>query len=195
MCILARTSFTTLATAVVLVVGCGGNVIVDGNGGSGGDGGQGGVTLTTGTTSTSTGNTGGNTGSTASTGGTGGIGGGTGGNTGGTGGATTITSSTITTTSTVPSPCDNTGECGDGETGCLACALEGPCEESYFACVDSGSCIDFSNCFFECNGAPGCEEECSMSNPEGAQLYVALLDCAFCDACPNDCTGYGLGCF
>lgn len=163
----------TSSAAVVSLMGCGGAVIWDGSGDGGGGAGGSGTTSSsttiTGTTTTVTGTT--ITGTTTT--------------------FTTTSSSTITTN---PSECDNSGDCGDGQTGCLGCAVQGPCAASYDACVSTTECIDYANCAGPCGNDQGCQQKCLNDFPMGAQLYNDLVICAFCNACPNDCGSAGMGC-
>ncbi len=113
---------------------------------------------------------------------------------------TTVTTSTIsayatgvTTTSSSSGRCDNSGDCGDSTTGCIACAISYKCSDAYDACALDQGCVDFANCAGACADQT-CYDQCVTDNPEGADLYNALLSCIFCDECFNDCDGALNGC-
>lgn len=164
--------------AAAIVVGCGGNVVVDGDGGAGGgSGGAGGSTTSTSiTTNTSTSITTNTSVSVSSS------------------SVTTTTSSSFVSSSSGPNGCDNSGDCGDNGAmgGCINCAIEGPaCNGIYTKCIDA-ECQQYTQCLENCGG-PNCEEQCAQQFPESAQLYQALLECVFCGACPNDCAEYAQG--
>jgi hypothetical protein len=178
-----RVVFATLSVGLVLAVGCGGNVIVDGaSGGGGGAGGDGGIpgagtfpqsssnsSVSTGTNTTSTGPT------TTST-------------------STNVTSSVTTSSvSTGPGTCDGSGECGGFDSGCVGCAVLGPCEAQNDACTSSMECVGLFDCFNQCSDEQ-CYQDCVDENPDGAQLYNELVFCLICEACFDDCEGAAAGC-
>lgn len=182
-----RAAFVSAVMVTGIAVGCGGNVVVDataGTGGNGGAGGEGGTTsngtFTTSTSQTSTSITTSSSNSSSSS------------SSSQSSSVTTSVSSSISSSSSGPSECDNSGDCGDGEVGCLGCAVQGPCADVYNACISDSTCSDYANCAGEC-GSPSCQQKCAEEFPQGMQLYENLIVCAVCKACPNDCNG-GPGC-
>lgn len=106
----------------------------------------------------------------------------------------TTTTTTSVTTGTGPSECDGTGFCGSGgDGGCVDCALAGLCAGALDECLNSQSCLDFSDCINNCGGDPSCGPACAMQVPQGAILYGALIDCVVCFACTVDCDGMDFG--
>ncbi len=94
----------------------------------------------------------------------------------------------------VPPPvCDGSGECGDGSSGCVRCAVEGNCADEIAACTDTLECIRFVDCLRTC-GTAACEEACIEADPASAALYDTYTACIFCSECPNDCSGEVVTC-
>jgi hypothetical protein len=89
---------------------------------------------------------------------------------------------------TVSGLCDGTGDCGDINSGCVACAVSGPCEGLMDACESSAECVDYMDCVGACADTM-CSEACKAQEPEGAALYEAVVVCVVIDECPNDCGG------
>jgi hypothetical protein len=54
---------------------------------------------------------------------------------------------------------------------CQACASHGA------ACGNSFDCFSYALCIDDCAGDGTCEDPCAISNPTGAGLYQASLDC------------------
>jgi hypothetical protein len=100
----------------------------------------------------------------------------------------------VATSSTGTSFCDNTGNCGDVGQGCISCAVNGQCSDSYNACIGTQECTDYINCTSNCGGDPMCAQKCALTFPNGAQLYNSLVVCVICNACFNDCQGQQNGC-
>lgn len=165
-----------LAGLVMVGAACGGTAVVES--GSGGAGGTGNVASSGQGTTTAGPGSSGNSGQTGPSGQTGQTG-------------QTSSGDTTTSTSSGPSDCDGTGICGDSQGGCIQCALEGPCAPSYDQCISNDVCIAFADCLGSCPDPSGCFEGCAMQYPEGADLYVALLDCVICQQCAMDCSGNG----
>lgn len=159
-----------LAGVVFMGAACGGTAVVEsgsgGAGGTGSNGASGQVTTTSGPGSS------GNSGQTGPSG-------------------QSSSGDTTTSTASGPSDCDGTGICGDSETGCIKCALEGACAPSYDQCLSNDLCIEFANCLSGCGDPMGCVDTCAQQNPEGANLYIGLLDCVICQRCVKDCAGTG----
>jgi hypothetical protein len=176
--LLVRACGAVVSVAMAVFAGCGGNVILDkGTGGTGGSGGDtGGTTSTTTPTTTSISTTSITTTTSIST-----------------TSITTTTTSITTTTTTGPSTCDNTGNCGDGQSGCIGCALNADCAQTYTDCTDQPDCIDYANCASNCMD-PMCQQDCATKHPNGAMLYQSLIVCVLCVACANDCSQIAGGC-
>lgn len=157
-----------LAGVVLVGAACGGTAVVEsGSGGAGATG----STASSGQGTTTTGP--GSSGSSGQTGPSG----------------QTSTGVTTTSTSSGPSDCDGTGVCGDSETGCIQCALQGACASPYDQCLGNDLCVMFAQCLGDCGDPAGCSEICAEDNPEGAILYAGLLDCVVCQQCLQDCAG------
>lgn len=175
--LLVRACGAVVSVAMAVFAGCGGNVILDnGTGGSGGSGGgSGGATSTTTPTTTTTSIS--TTSITTTT------------------TSVSTTSITTTTTATGPSTCDNSGNCGDIQSGCVGCAVAGNCAQAYTDCTDTSECIDYVNCVSNCpNPDAMCQQACQMQYPMGESLYTALVVCVICVECPNDCQAANSGC-
>lgn len=103
--------------------------------------------------------------------------------TGGPAAVTTVSSGVF------PIECDQTGFCGDTVSGCIGCALTGPCALSLEACNQSKDCNGYSICVGACAPqAQTCVANCASAHPAGAKLFTAMVDCAICTACPMDCS-------
>jgi hypothetical protein len=163
---------------VTAAVGCGGKVLVDGDGGSGGTGGTGGDAQSSSSTFTSAVTTGPTSVTSSVT----------------TGPTTTSVTASVTTG---PTPfCDDTGNCGgDGSGGCIDCAIGdgGPCLPAYDTCLNADACLTYIECVQNCFDDE-CFQKCAEAYPDGAQLYQELVICAVCEACYNDCDGGNAGC-
>ena len=158
----------TFIVSAVALVACGSSS--DGAGGSGGNGGSA-------TTSTGTGTT------TVTSTGTG----------------TTTTTTTGTGTGGGAGSCDNTGTCQDADqdatNDCISCALVGACSDQYNACTGDQDCVALNTCFNGCgDNDQTCLTSCAQQHPTGFQLYNAMLICAICEQCPNDCAVEGANC-
>jgi hypothetical protein len=72
---------------------------------------------------------------------------------------------------------------------CNECAnqsLQGACASQYQACIGDAECSAFWDCIDAC-ADDACVQQCSSTYPNGANLYVAMIDCAFCQACDAAC--------
>lgn len=173
-----RAGAAAVAIGIAAIVGCGGNVKVEGTGAAGGSGGAAGDGGTTYDGTFTTGVTTGPTTSSVTTGPT-----------------TTSVTSSVTTGPTLF--CDNSGECSNGADGCVECAYGpgGPCVGLYDTCISSDECLALLDCFNTCDpNDPDCYQKCADSFPTGAAQYNELVVCVICDACYNDCDGQGSGC-
>lgn len=179
-----RVSFAALS-ALAALAGCGGNVILDhGTGGAAGGSAVGGDTATTTTYPTTTYDTTTPTYDTTTP----------------TYDTTTVTTS-ITETATITTgqwggtaTCDNSGDCGDSNTGCISCSFASDCSVPYNNCIQFADCTGYSDCLANCNGGDqACYDDCGMQYQVGALLYNDLVQCVLCWSCLNDCAVNG-GC-
>ena len=124
--------------------------------------------------------------------------------TGDTGTADTGTTDTATAdTGTTDAGTDAPMSCDDGTMGgfddavcdtCFACALSGGiCLAEQMACADEPTCDEFVTCRGGCAGDMTCIDACAVMFPAGATVWQTVLDCASCEACPNNC-GDGATC-
>jgi hypothetical protein len=110
------------------------------------------------------------TGSTSTTTGTGGNGGGP---------------TTSVTQSVAIGGCYDADGCGvpsdDHSTngGCASCSILDACPTQSNACDENAECFALRKCVADC-GLQSCIEGCSTQHPTGAELYRALLGCAYC---------------
>ncbi|MFO0761414.1 MAG: hypothetical protein U0359_33355 [Byssovorax sp.] len=140
----------------------------DGTGGSGGSGGSGSATGS-------------------------GAGGGCGSGTSTTTTTTSTTTSTTTTTTTTSTSsgggvCDGSGDCGT----CGNCAINGACFNETSACFNDPDCSGLVDCLQTCQD-DACANACAESRPAGVDLYMNLITCVLCVACPVDCQGPSSG--
>ncbi len=121
--------------------------------------------------------------------------------TSGTGGApttaTTVASSTTTGQGSVTSggpstgsggTCDASGACDS----CGNCAVGGQCAAAANSCSSNQSCSALLDCLGAC-ADQACADACANSNPSGMTLYMAVITCVLCDACPVSCDGASSG--
>lgn len=73
-------------------------------------------------------------------------------------------------------------ECND----CVQCALDGSCASALAACENQQACSDLVECLGTCSD-DSCVSACANTHQAGVNTYVAMLNCATCDACPNNC--------
>lgn len=124
-----------------------------------------------------------------------------------TSGPSVVTSTTTDATSTVATTvgvgggttCD-TGQPAPVESpacdACVNCAIGGLCAESYDAFVNDPGAPPWIDCVFG-DGSPqnpGCQDDaciqaCNMQYPGVQELYFAVLQCLFCQACYQNCDG------
>lgn len=74
---------------------------------------------------------------------------------------------------------------------CVNDSTYGACAGAYDACGSSQACIDFYTCYSNC-ADQACVDNCVNSYPQGAQIYVDLIDCVCTDCaveCANECGG------
>jgi hypothetical protein len=88
-----------------------------------------------------------------------------------------------------PTSCDDQNVvCGDVTTGCLGCALAGPCAAELNTCLGTVGCDGVANCASAC-ATPACVDACiaGAASPAAAAAYEALSACALCGECASDC--------
>ncbi len=146
---------------MVLLVGCG-----SGEAGAGGGGHSSGGSGGSASTATASGGAGGDIETTGSTaGGTGGVGGAT--------------------------ACGDLPDCGNNGTGCVGCAVQGPCASVYGSCFEDMGCVDYVTCYEGCHGDAVCTTDCAepkVTDLEQAKgLFLALFDCVVCEQCRAPC--------
>lgn len=93
-----------------------------------------------------------------------------------------------------PTTCDDQTACGNVQSGCVGCAMAGPCASAVAACQSNPECADFESCATNCEGNQPCIELCITSYAEGASLYIGTSSCIYCSECFASCGGANLGC-
>lgn len=92
-----------------------------------------------------------------------------------------------------PATCDAVGTCGDYSTGCVGCAVSGPCAQQFSVCESSPACVGYSNCLSAC-ADPACYDMCETQHATGATEYSDLVSCVICQECSASCNGAQTGC-
>jgi hypothetical protein len=64
--------------------------------------------------------------------------------------------------------------------GCVRCAAAFSCPTENDACSADADCTAIRDCVLAQCGDASCVDDCSAANPNGADLYRALLLCAYC---------------
>jgi hypothetical protein len=100
----------------------------------------------------------------------------------------TTTTSYPTTGSATGSSCDNTGDC----SSCANCSTAGECGVAADGCFYDDDCNSFVGCLGGCS-EESCFDGCVSLHATGYKLYLILVECAFCDACPVDCAADSQG--
>jgi hypothetical protein len=78
---------------------------------------------------------------------------------------------------------------------CTNCAVTADCSTEMNACSNDTDCMDLIDCLQPCVDDI-CADNCFNAHPTGANLYMTLTECAFCDACPTTCATENQGlCF
>jgi hypothetical protein len=95
------------------------------------------------------------------------------------------------------SKCDQSGVCGATASGCIGCALDGPCSSWLTKCTSDPECTGLLDCLSKCTPDGGmsdggmsdtpCKDACSTKFPNGASVYTSMLNCAVCSECPKAC--------
>lgn len=71
---------------------------------------------------------------------------------------------------------------------CVQCSLAVDCVNEANACLGNQQCLDYETCVSACQPNDiTCFDNCDSSYPTGSQLYLDMLSCAVCFACPIDC--------
>lgn len=84
--------------------------------------------------------------------------------------------------------CDEEFACGDTVTGCIGCALNGPCHGEFDNCTSNSLCVSFLNCLGACpKDDDACADACGTNEPKGLKLYTAMIECSVCMQCPHAC--------
>jgi hypothetical protein len=78
--------------------------------------------------------------------------------------------------------CDGAGNCDD----CIACAVQGACEDLADACKQDLGCLAFMDCLGYC-ADDACVADCADGNEEGAQIFEEAATCVICQQCSLDC--------
>lgn len=100
-------------------------------------------------------------------------------------GTTTSTTSTSTTTTTGTQPADSCSATTSCDP-CFDCAAQNECSAEAAACQASADCPSVDDCVYNCNPSDlACIDYC-LSLP-GADVYVNLASCVFCNACVGQC--------
>lgn len=98
----------------------------------------------------------------------------------------TATSSASSGTTT-PDACDS-GDCGNFNEGCVACAIADACKSEFEACTTDPTCSDYGTCIIACSDKDSsCELGCKAQDPTGADEYRTLVECVVCEHCSTAC--------
>jgi hypothetical protein len=103
------------------------------------------------------------------------------------------TASATSGTTVVPeagAQCPQTTTCQE----CASCALQGPCESDWAACMADPDCSSIDGCAGACAGNAACIQACEANNPNGMAAYQAAWSCTYCTQCPSICTGLCTAC-
>ena len=85
--------------------------------------------------------------------------------------------------------CEGEFACGDTGTGCIGCALSGPCHGELDNCTSNPACTSFLNCLGACSkDDDACADACGKNEPEGLRLYTAMIECSVCMQCSQACS-------
>lgn len=87
-----------------------------------------------------------------------------------------------------PTPCEEAaGDCAQ----CVVCANNDPCKTLQETCQGLPACQGLQECVSLCNGASdvSCVNMCYTMHGAGIDDWEAWATCAYCDVCPNECTG------
>jgi len=85
-----------------------------------------------------------------------------------------------------PTPCEEAA--GDCAT-CVVCANNDPCSDLRTTCDATPACQGLQQCMSLCSGDEACENGCYTMYGAAIPDWEAWATCAFCDVCPNECTG------
>ena len=88
----------------------------------------------------------------------------------------------------VPTPCEEAaGDCAQ----CVVCANNDPCKALQETCQALPACQGLQECVSLCNGAAdvSCVNMCYTMYGAGIDDWEAWATCAYCQVCPNECTG------
>jgi hypothetical protein len=94
-----------------------------------------------------------------------------------------------------PTPCNEEPQCGDAQSGCIACAESSECVDELNACNKSTDCQSYAQCLQACSGGDDeCVNVCENSFALGSAIYNNLFVCVFCGVCYSICDGATQGC-
>jgi hypothetical protein len=161
--------FWVCLLGTVALAGCGGKVVVDQPSGEGGGGGG--------------------------TGGAGQVGQGPVGP--GSGSSTNVvgavgpgsTSTGVVSSGTGGQICGGQADC----KSCADCALQNLCANIWKKCLAMPDCTSLADCVDACPNKQ-CVEKCSVSFPNGVDIYNETASCVVCEACFSECKGSTQGC-
>jgi hypothetical protein len=107
----------------------------------------------------------------------------------------TSTSAPTDSTPVYDGSCSAQPECGDGMSGCTACAEAGPCLDDLNRCHMSEDCLAYGQCVDACSPDDAdCLNLCINAHPEGGSAYASLQHCVVCEQCSVACDGPSQGC-
>ena len=84
--------------------------------------------------------------------------------------------------------CAEETTCGDTTSGCIACAVAGPCKTAFDACEGIEGCRNLSICLADCTaGDTACVDTCRSTHADGTTTFDAYATCVFGDVCADTC--------
>jgi hypothetical protein len=75
---------------------------------------------------------------------------------------------------------------------CFVKAIQGPCAKALGVCKANSECQAELDCHKGCNYSTQCNAQCDADHPQGVQDYAALVMCADCEQCGNECASTDL---
>lgn len=72
---------------------------------------------------------------------------------------------------------------------CVGEAMAGPCSGLAGPCDENGSCDDYFDQLSQCWGDSTCCAAAASASPDVAALFAAMVTCAYCRACSEECAG------
>lgn len=87
-----------------------------------------------------------------------------------------------------PGPSVTTGPGPDPQcVECVSALPPGSCQGFVDKCVQQQECVDLVECHLECDFEEACVVSCDQQHPSGTNLGYAVLQCAICDNCFQQC--------